>query len=109
MSDPRVDRLETNCDKLNTQVQGISRRLERIEATQENFAVNVCAIHRVDIDKLSSSLDKVKEDINLLDKNQNNKWPSLIASLIGGAVTILAFLGLFFTLIMPAVRGAANG
>lgn len=119
MSDEhRFDTLEQDHRDLRTKVDGISRGLERVKRDQSNLVDGICKTHRKDTDDLETKVDKMKDKINEIDRKQDNKWPSLLASVIGGAMMLVPFIVLLFTLLLPAlktleavaqVQGVGNG
>ena len=103
MSD-RIDRLETDHRDLRVKVDGMSRGLERVKRDQVNLFDGLCKEHRKDTNDLEIKVDAMKTSINDVERKQDNKWPSLLASMIGGAMMLVPFVVLLFTLILPALK-----
>jgi len=111
----RLDLLEQDHRDLSVKVDGISRGLEGVQRDHSNLVRGLCRSHRKDTDDLEGEVEDMKKSINLIERRQDSKWPSLVASVIGGAMMLIPFIVLVFTMLLPALRtlesiaGVPNG
>ena len=103
MSD-RIDLLERDHRDLRGKVDGISRRLEGVERDQTNLLRTTCKVHKKDIIDLKKDGVDMRKSINIIERKQDNKWPSLLASVIGGAMILIPFIALVITVLLPALK-----
>ena len=100
----RVDLLEQDHRDLRVKVDGISRGLEGVKRDHSNLANILCKQHRKDTDDLDVKVEIMSKSIHSIERKQDSKWPSLLASVIGGAMMLIPFIVLLFTLLLPALK-----
>lgn len=81
----RLDRLESDHRDLARTVGGLSRHVERLEATDIATEAR-CTIHKEEIVEIKSSQKKMSEKLSEIERKVDNKWPSLLASFFGASL-----------------------
>ena len=104
MPDVRLSQLERDHRSLSNRVDGISRTCEKIKTTQETWKETMCNVHTDQLNEVQSELKSDALMIEDLKSKLGNKWPSLIASIIGGTLAMIPLVILFFTILLPAMK-----
>ena len=99
MSD-RLEVLERDHRELDNKVGGISR----IVAELTSWKRDVCPIRKADVDTLQREVQVVQKAQERINRKLDSKWPSLIASMIGGAIILVPLVAFIVTIILPAIH-----